>query len=167
MPGCILNATGEHFDVDAFLSQSPWRDLASVFHRGEPSHLKARPTHEGSGFSLGISDYDEDELEPQWREAMGFVQEEREEVERLAAFPGVECVELRIGVFWQSDTLCQFHTLPCQFMGLVAGLGVAVTLCVYAASDEEPGAERTASPNGFPAERFGSSGVSGGPPSVS
>jgi hypothetical protein len=164
MPGCILNATGTHFDVDAFVSQSPWRGFASVFHRGEATRLRSQPVHEHSGVSFGISDSDVDELEPQVRDALEFLRQERGEIQRLLAFPGVECLEFRIGLFWRRDTLCQFHTLPTELLRLAGELGVAVTLCIYGVSEE---AEPDASPNGGPAAPSRNSGAREGPPSVS
>jgi len=139
MPGCVFSATGQDFDVDAFLIASPWRVFAEVFHRGQPTKARSSPVHESSGFALGISDSDEDKLEVQLRESSKFLHEDRIEIERLASFSGVTCLEFRIGLFWCEDTLCQFHSLPPEFMRLAAELGVKVTLCVY-------GAHRSAQP---------------------
>ena len=142
MPGCVFSATGQDFDVDAFLVASPWREVAEVFHRGEPTKSRARPVHESSSFQFGISDSDEDELETQIRESSEFLHEERAEIERLASFPGVESLEFRIGLFWWEDTLCQFHSLPPEFMRLAGELGVSVTLCIYGAHKTEQPVEQ-------------------------
>ena len=150
MPGCVLNVTGAEFDVDAFMRDSAWRDLASVYHRGDPTNLRNRPLQQVSGLSVQISDSDEDRLEPQTRDAMEFLEQERAEIERLSAFPGVESLEFRIGVFWWRDTLCQFHTLPADFLRRAGELGVAVALCVYGVSEAEPKAEPGASGNSRP-----------------
>lgn len=148
MPGCVLSVTGTEFDVDAFMSESTWRDLASVYHRGDPTNLRSRPVQEVSGLSVQISDSDEDRLEPQIRDAMEFLEQEGAEIERVAAFPGVECLEFRIGVFWWSDTLSQFHTFPPGLLRRAGELGVAVTLCIYGISEAEPKAELLSSPRG-------------------
>ena len=151
MPGCVLNATGADFDVNAFMKDSTWRQLqlASVFHRGEATGLQTRPIQERSGLGVRISDSDEDGLEPQIREAMEFLEQEHAEIQRLAAFPGLEALELRIGLFWWRNTLCRFHTLPPDFLRRAGELGVAVTLCVYGVSEDEP--EAGASGNSRPA----------------
>jgi hypothetical protein len=151
MPGCVLNATGAEFDVDAFMSDSAWRDLASVYHRSDPTNLRSRPIQQVSGLSVQISDSDEDRLQPQIRDAMDFLEQERAEIERLYTFPGIESLEFRIGVFWSRDTLNQLHTLPADFLRRAGELGVAVTLCVYGASGAEPEAEPGASGNSRPA----------------
>jgi len=172
MPGCTFNVSGTNIDVEACLAASSLCEFATVYHRGEPTPSTVKPIYERSGFSLYVSDQDEDELEPQISDALEFLQEERSELERLAAFPGVEEMEFRIGLFWWSHTLMQFHSLPPEFLRLAGELGVAVTLCIYgAARDQHPEtAERTAepgaAPNGGPAARLDNSGVSEGPPSV-
>ena len=152
MPGCVLNATGAQFDVDAFMRDSTWLELSSIFHRGDATNLRSCPVQERSGLAVGISDSDEDDLEPQIRDATEFLQQERAEIERLAAFPGVDSLELSIGLFWCRDTLCQFHTLPSAFLRLAGELGVAVTLCVYGVSEDEgeaePGASRAETSSG-------------------
>ncbi len=167
MPGCVLNAAGAQFDVDAFRGDSPWLELASIFYRGDTTNLRSRPVQERSGLAVGISDSDQDDLETQIRDATEFLQEESAEIERLAAFPGVDSLELSIGLFWCRDSLCQFHTLPSAFLRLAGELGVAVTLCVYGLSEDEREAEPGASPNGGPAASLADSGVREGPPSVS
>lgn len=141
MPGCVLRATGAQFDVDAFMKDSTWLELASVFHRGDITGRRSRPVQERSGLGVQISDSDENDLEPQIRDATGFLQQERAEIERLAVFPGVDSLELSIGLFWYRDTLCQFHSLPSAFLRLAGELGVAVTLCVYGVSEDQPEAE--------------------------
>ena len=166
MPGCVLKAAGAQFDVDAFMKGSAWLEWASIYHRGDATNLRSRPVQECSGLAVGISDSDEDDLEPQIRDATEFLQQERAEIERLAAFPGVDSLEFSIGLFWCRDTLFQFHTLPSVFLRLAGELGVAVTLCIYGVSEAEPEAEPGAS-NGGPATLLDDSGVSAGPPSVS
>ncbi len=138
MPGCVFSAAGPEFDVDAFVAASRWRDFAEVWHRGESSELGSRKLHESSsGFQFGISDYDEDELKVQLRDALEFLQEDRAEIERLRSFSGVQRIDLRIGLFWWEDTLCQFHSLPSDFMRLAGELGVSATLCIYGSHKAE------------------------------
>lgn len=137
MPGCLLNASGADFDVDAFLKTSPWRDVAVVHHRGEPTGIKLRPVTKYSGFRIDISDPEEDQMEPQIRDATKFLQENGAELERLTAFPGIDEVELGIGLFWLEDTACYPLSLPPQFLLLAGKRGVSVTLYVYAASAED------------------------------
>lgn len=162
MPGCLLSAKGAQFDVDAFMKDSTWVENAKIFHRGDATSPRSRSVQQHSGLSLGISDSDEDDLEPQLRDAMDFLQEERDEILRLVAFPGIESVEFRIGFFWWRDTLCQFHTISSEFMHLAGHLGVDVTLCVYGASENKPEAEPNDAPNDGPYASVENSDASGG-----
>ena len=137
MLGCVFSATGKNFEVDAFLVASPWREFAEVFHRGEPTNLLFRPVLEASSLQFGVSVSDEDELETQIRESLKFLHEDRAEIVRVASFPGVQSLEFRIGLFWWKETICQFHSLPPEFMRLAGELGVSVTLCIYGANENE------------------------------
>jgi hypothetical protein len=145
MPGCVFNASGAKFHVDAFIRDSPWKEIATAFRKGESTRLKTRPIEEQSGLGIRVSDSDEDRPETQVRDAMEFLEQERAELQRLVVFPGVEFLELRIGLFWWRDTLCQFHMLLPEFLKQAGGIGVAVTLCVYGVSEDEPEAEPSAS----------------------
>lgn len=83
---------------------------------GRPDESEEPAYSTVSGLSIRISDSDEGLLEAQIRDAMEFLEQEGAEVERLSAFPGVESLEFRIGVFWWRDTLCELHTLPADFL---------------------------------------------------
>jgi hypothetical protein len=130
MPGCVFDADGKDFDVSAFLLASAWREDAEIWHRGEP--LRLRGVHETSGFLIGISDSGENQLDVQIRDSLDFLSVERAEIQRLAAFPGVESMQFRIGLFWSESTLYQLYSLPPGFTRLAGELGITVTLCVYA-----------------------------------
>lgn len=135
--GCLLNASGADFDVDSFLLTSKWRNVANVFRRSEPTGIKLRPVREYSGFGLSISDPDEEQLEPQIRDATKFIEENGAELERLAAFPGINEIEFSILLFMLEDTACYPISLPSQFLLLSGKYGVSVTLCVCKASAED------------------------------
>lgn len=139
MPGCVFRATGVDFDVDAFWALSPWQEYTEdVFHRGDPSQLPARPVLGRSGFYFGISDYDEDQLEQQIHDSIKFLTEDRAELARLAAFPGVDDMILNIGLFWWTDTVCQTHELPPELLRLAGELGVKIALSIYGVDKDRP-----------------------------
>ena len=130
MPGCVFDADGKNFDVDAFLLASPWQEDAEVWHHGE--QLPPRGVHETSGFLLGISDSDEDQLDVQIRDSLEFMRTDRAEIKRLAAFSGVQSMQFRIGLFWFESTLYRLYSLPPEFTRLAGEMGITITLCVYA-----------------------------------
>ncbi len=134
MPGCNLSATGVNFDVDAFLNGSTWRNLASVFHKGEPTGISSRPFKPRSGLRIDISDEEESLLEPQLQAVMKFLDEHSGEIERLVAFPGIDELEIKIGLFWHHDTVCYPLTLPPEFLMVSGKVGIPITLYIYAVS---------------------------------
>jgi hypothetical protein len=134
MPGCSLAVTGADFDVDLFLSNSPWKGVASVFRRGQVTGSNLRPVRKNSGFIVEVSPADQEQLEPQILDATRFIQDNLVEMERLSVFPGVEEIELGIGLFWFEDTACYPLSLPSTFMLLAGRHGITTTLYVYAAS---------------------------------
>ena len=141
MPGCTFSVSGLYFDVDAFWATSPWQEYTDVYHRGDMPRIQLpnRPKLlERSGFSFGISDYDEDCLQVQTQDAIEFLTEERTELERLAAFPGVDQKVLDIGLFWWADTICQSHVLPPELLRLAGEFGVSVVLSIYGVDRNRP-----------------------------
>ena len=137
MPGCNLSATGINFDVDAFLKTSPWTKVASVFRRGQATGLKLRPAAKHSGLGIEISDPEEDRLEPQIKSATNFIKKNSSELARLTGFPGVDEVELGIGLSWFEDTAAYPLSLPPAFLFLTGKLGIAVTLYICATTRAE------------------------------
>ena len=139
MPGCVLRVSGLDFDVGHFWAASPWQEYTGgVFHRGTPSGHPTKRVHEKSGFWFGISDCDEDQLEQQIQDSIEFLTEDRDELERLAAFPGVDEMYLSIGLIWWADTICQTHSLPPKLMRLAGELGVEISLSIYGVDQDRP-----------------------------
>lgn len=139
MPGCVFRASGVNFDVDVFWAASPWQEYTDdVYHRGAPTNHPIKQLFDKSGFYFGISDYDEDRLDQQIQDCITFLTEDRAEIKRLAAFPGVDDIALNIGLFWWADTLCLTHELPPELLRLAGELGVAVALAIYGTDRDRP-----------------------------
>ena len=148
MPGCVFRASGVDFDVDVFWSASRWQeDTDDVYHRGTLTNHPIKPLFDRSGFYFGISDYDEDDLEQQVQDSIEFLTEDRAELERLAAFPGVDEMILNIGLFWWTDTIHQTHELPPELLRLAGELGVVVALSIYGADRDRPTGREAEAPS--------------------
>ena len=132
MTACNIFVTGENFDVNAFLGESVWQKCATVYYRGEPTRGKESKRNY-SGFSINISDPEEDMLEPQISDAIRFIQEHYAELERLANFSGIDEIELQIGLFWFPNTVCFPISLPPDILLLTGKLNIVVTISIYAA----------------------------------
>jgi hypothetical protein len=127
---CVLRVSGKDFQPDDFLKNSSFHPTGA-FYRGQARLPLTQPDgkrNETSGFNLDVSDGDWGGLGAQTEDAIGFLQENRLEVERLVHFPGVEDVsldfplELRIGekIWAQSD---RFRA---DLVKLAGGLGIAL-----------------------------------------
>jgi|WetSurMetagenome_2_1015567.scaffolds.fasta_scaffold100638_3 hypothetical protein len=142
MSNCYLSASGADFDVDTFLSTSPLKKLASTFNHSETLSIKRKPIKKYSGFSITISNQEE-QLEPQIESAIDFFQHNGIELEKLAVFPGVDDISLVIGLFWLEDTVCYPLSLPPEFLLLVGKYNVSIELYIYATSMERGNYQQT------------------------
>src|SRR5260370_18525953 len=82
MPGCVLRATGAKFDVDAFLSESPFRP-ATAYRKGQRRRPASRGTQTASGFNVVVTDTD-DPPEKQIEYARTFLRDQQCEILRPA-----------------------------------------------------------------------------------
>jgi hypothetical protein len=136
MSSCDLIVRGTDFNVDLYLNVSTLK-ATKVFHRGEPTGSRLHPSVTSSGFRIDICATAEDQLDVQIRKATNFLKAHGEDLRKLAEFPGVEEIELSIGLFWLSDTMCYPISLPPDFLFVAGKHGVLVTLNVFATSEPE------------------------------
>ena len=126
MPGCVLHVSGEHFDVDAFLSQSSLRPYR-VHHLGE---LRRRAeAFSDSGLSLDISEAD-GHLSAEVSDAVRFLAEHEAELRRLQSFPGVTDLRLDSG-YYRREVFVQCDYLPPELLRLAGSLGIGIELSLY------------------------------------
>ncbi|MDB6074065.1 MAG: hypothetical protein JWO89_1705 [Verrucomicrobiaceae bacterium] len=131
MPGCILHACGDDFDVDGFLTISNLQPY-SVYHRGEPrprSKLQCE-----NGFKIAVTEHGK--LKEDVPEAISFLSANEAELLRLRDFPGVKSLCLDFG-HWQRDVAVQCDYLPSELLVLAGKLGFGIALSLYPASDDE------------------------------
>src|SRR5687768_12921621 len=96
----VLRASGEDFDVDAFLVNCNL-PVCAVKRRGEPVFPASQPNgrrHKRSGLHVTASEADFEEFQLQVKEAIEFLRANSDEVLRLCQFPGVEDVTLDFGI---------------------------------------------------------------------
>jgi hypothetical protein len=131
---CILRASGPLFDVDEFLRYSPFAPT-KVFHKGElRSPHPSSKTAETSGSNLVVSPAGFDDLPRQIADAMEFLNQHKQELSRLATFPGVEGVTLDFGIP-RREVVAQFDRFPPRLLALAGSLGVGIELSHYPLSD--------------------------------
>ena len=127
MPGCVLRASGDHFDPQGFLNDSAFVPCI-VFRKGERKAENRLWTT--SGFTVVVSDASGDDLAQQTQDATEFLRMHKEEVARLMRFEGIEGVDLDFGVNRQNGFLQSSH-LPPELLTLAGALGVGVEVSIY------------------------------------
>ncbi len=134
---CVLRASGENFDVDAFLATCELEPIA-VFRKGEPRFPSRRsegPCFLRSGLNFDVSEADFSELGRQVDEALAFVRDHSTFISSLRAFDGVDSVTLDFGVihppgWWRRD-----NPFDCELLLACGKLGISLNLSVYLQDD--------------------------------
>ncbi len=86
MCACYFRAQGENFDVDAFLSESPWRDLATIGRKGESKSRGSQPRGY-STLSLLVTEDDNATVAQQIAASRSFIEKYKQELARLQCYP--------------------------------------------------------------------------------
>jgi hypothetical protein len=127
MPGCVLRATGDNFQVEKFLEVSTFAPC-NVFHKGE---RKAKNCiWRSSGITVVVSDASGDDFARQVGDAIRFLRENQEELSRLRSFDGLEGIELDFGVY-RTDGFLQSSVFPAELIALTGNLGIGMELSIY------------------------------------
>lgn len=134
---CILRASGDNFDVDAFVAKasiqidSLWRKGEKRFPANKHSNL-----NQSSGVRLVASEADFSQLTSQIEDAIFFLHQNLAQIKFLASFPGVEGAVLDFGVEIYPPGWSSF-TLPPELLALAGEARVSVCLSVYPTDHEE------------------------------
>jgi hypothetical protein len=95
---CVLRASGAAFDVEAFLRGSSWA-ACQVFYKGEPKTVSLpERINARSGFNLVVSEAEFRAISSQIEDAIAFLKDRFEEVQRLSDFAGIESVALDFAI---------------------------------------------------------------------
>ena len=135
MPGCVLRACGEHFDVDAYLAHSGFQPC-SVSRRGQPRRVESTRIEKHSGFNLVVSDADGDKVPLQIREARAFLEAHHPELQRLREWPGVDSLVLDFGWCFPVHGNGQWNRFPAHLLRKSGELGIDIEVSVYAVRED-------------------------------
>lgn len=138
MPGCVLRAAGEFFDVDAFIAESPWRP-AAVHRKGESARRHSQELLQHSGFNVVVSD--REGIAAQTEDALAFLAQDAAEVERLVRILGIEGVALDFGTGFR-DVVVQpesFSGALVRAAGMVGMVGIGLEVTLYPLGTETDG----------------------------
>lgn len=129
---CVLRAGGARFDVDAFLATSPWTP-ASV-RRPNVARL-GRSSPGKPGFTVLVSEAGLEDFKGQVDGAVAFIDRCGPEIVRLAAFPGVDGLDLDFGIK-QRGLPAETDTFPAVLARRAGELGLDLTISRYAIEGE-------------------------------
>jgi hypothetical protein len=120
-----LNASGRAFDVDAFLAATSLC-CNRVFRRGQGSY-------KSSGFSLVLGNSEQLTFDQQVDVALHFLDENRELLTRLKAWPGVDHAEILLTpeLKLKPSVICtKSYTFPVALVQACAALGLELGTAV-------------------------------------
>jgi hypothetical protein len=127
MPGCVLRATGDNFQIKKFMESSPlvpW----NVFCKGE--RKSSSRVWETSGITIVVSDSYGSDLASQIRCVIEFLRDNRAELVRLRKFDGVEEMQLDFGVTGHNGFL-QSNLFPAELIAIAGDLQMGIELSIY------------------------------------
>ena len=130
--GCVLRASGRHFDVDEYLRKSPLTDY-HVYRKGEP-RFSTKPRGEKNkttGINIAISYRSFNSLSRQIKAAISFLKKNRTEIGRLARFKGLDGAPVLDFGINKRDLPGQFYCFPAELVSLAGKLGLAIELSQY------------------------------------
>ena len=138
MPNCILCGLGETFSVDEFLRESPFQ-TTGVWHKGVGRSGSRRPAPKHSGFTVTVSEADDD-FSSQVEDAMRFLVDNDTELRRLQNTPGIQNMALDFGIsshLEKPGVAAQCNCFPPRLIRLAADLNMALELSFYPAIQKD------------------------------
>jgi len=131
---CVLRARGANFDVDLFL-KGFLLEPSIVYHRGKPRFPNSSCPDEVSGMNVSVSTCEFSDLTGQVDDAIRFVSNNDQELQRLRDFPGLEEMELDFPVE-ERDVAVQSDAFPAQMLSLLGSLRIGLVVSRYPATDD-------------------------------
>lgn len=124
---CVLRASGQGFDVEAFLAGSPFAGAAVPLGKEAGAGRDGQDPRSVSGFRLELSPAGGDDLQVEIEEAIAFLDEHEEELRRLGSFRGVDEVCLTFGVQWR-QLPAQTDHFPPELLWRSGALDIALEI---------------------------------------
>lgn len=127
---CLLTVSGTDLHIEDLLEQlriEPYR-----FWRKGESRLETRPDllNDHSGASFDVSEADIGEHDQQISDAISFLQENLEDIQRMKTFPGVDEVGVDFGLEFK-DSFAPSDYLPAELIALAGRAGISICLSHY------------------------------------
>ncbi len=128
---CTFRVGGESLDVDAFLAESSLGPC-QIFRKGESPFKSGNRVSETSGFNVSVSDAEWDDLAAQMADAINWLRENQEELQRLQSFPGNEGMSLDFPTnVAESNIIIQSFRFPAELCALAGVLGIELEISIW------------------------------------
>lgn len=138
---CVLRIEGRDFKVDEFLKATSL-EAYKVWHTGEPltPERKGKSHHTSNGCNIDISKADLDEFEIQKSDAIKYLTENFDRLDRLPEFGllQMESGHLDFGIYTRMfEAGAQFDRFPPELLRLAGSLNFTIELSQYEPSCDE------------------------------
>jgi len=137
---CILRAAGKKFNVEDFLKISKLKPCA-VYRKGEPRFKTKPKSHIAtcSGVNIKVSNADFSNLKKQIKDTVKYLEKNKNEVKKLAKFPGLDSEpNLDFGIALR-DVPAQSDYFPPELLLLAGKLGIGIEFSLYSIKEESEG----------------------------
>ncbi len=142
---CFLSVRGRDFDIDKFLSKSPWGPAVHCWRRAAPiesevgQKLAGRKTLRDSGFQLAASqEGDDSEIKTQVRQVVRFLERHSRELRRLKRAKGVESKQLNFGIIWPRNAAIVWRLFSAELIRSAGKFDLEIEFSVYGATQFRP-----------------------------
>jgi len=126
---CVLRADGKDFAVDEFLKKSSLKPLM-IYYKGSKSF--SEKISNTSGFNVGVSNAEFEDLKTQINDVIIFLKREKEELKRLVEFANIENVTIDFAIATPSENIVIWtRSFPLELLKLLGSIGIELDFTVY------------------------------------
>jgi hypothetical protein len=128
MPGCVFRVAGINFNIDDFLATTSLHPC-DIYHKGAPRGQTGK-LYDKSGITVVVSEASGGELNQQIQDAIVFLENNKDELNRLQSYIEEAEMVLDFGI-WSKEIFVQSHYLPPKLLQLAGDTGIGIELSIY------------------------------------
>lgn len=137
---CVLRIYSDQCNVLRYVEVSAF-DVIRSFKKGEPNFPKSQSSSisEYWGLNIDVSRHDMDEFKEQVNDAIQFLKDKKQELEKLHGLlpsDGVAEFRLDFGVGY-TENFSQSHVFPSELLQLAGNAGIDLEISIYKCVDDD------------------------------